>query len=67
VRRADVYAGACDINAKAISGQRTIATAKIAEDALAASTSLFRLKLVAFKSLPETLEGLPSELTAAIP
>jgi hypothetical protein len=67
VRRAGVYAGACDINVKATSGRRTIATAKIVEDALAASTSLFKLKLATFESLPEAPEGLPSKLTAAIP
>jgi hypothetical protein len=67
VRRAGAYAGACDINVKATLGQRTIATAKIVEDALGASTSLFRLKLEASESLLEAPEGLPSKLTAAIP
>jgi hypothetical protein len=67
VRRAGVYAGACDINVKATSDRRTIATAKIAEDALGASTSLFRLKLAASESLLEAPAGLPSKLTAAIP
>src|SRR5215472_6932891 len=67
VRRVGVYAGACDINVKATSGRRTIATAKIVEDAQGASTSLFRLKLAAFESSLEAPEGLPSKLTAAIP
>ena len=67
VRRAGVYAGACDINVKATSGRRTIATAKIVEDAQGASTLLFRLKLAASKSSLEAPEGLPSKLTAAIP
>jgi hypothetical protein len=53
IRRAGVYAGACDINVKATSGRCTIATAKIVEDALGALTSLFRLKLEASKSLLE--------------
>jgi hypothetical protein len=67
VRRVGVYAGACDINVKAASGRRTIATAKIVEDAQGASTSLFRLKLAASESSLEAPEGLPSKLTAAIP
>ena len=41
VRRVDVYAEACDINVKATSGRRTIAIAKIVEDAQGASTLLF--------------------------
>jgi hypothetical protein len=52
---------------KATSGRRTIATAKIVEDVLGASTSLFRLKLAASESLLEAPEGLPSKLTAAMP
>jgi hypothetical protein len=68
VRRAGVYAGACDINVKATLGRHTIAIAKIAEDALGAlSTPLSRLKLATFKSLLEAPEGLPSTVTAAIP
>jgi hypothetical protein len=66
VQRAGVYAGARDISVKATSGRRTIAIAKIVEGALAASTSLFRLKLEASESLPEAPEGSPSKLTAAI-
>jgi hypothetical protein len=66
-RRAAAYVGAYDINAKAASGRRTIATAKIAEDALGASTSLFGLKLAASKSSPEARKDLPSKPTAAIP
>jgi hypothetical protein len=60
VQRAGVYAGACNINVKATLGRRTIATAKIAEDAQGASTSLFRLKLAASKSLLEAPEDLPN-------
>ena len=67
VRRASVYAGACDINVKATSGRRIIATAKIAVDVLGVSTSLFGLMLTASKSLLEAPEGLPSKLTVAIP
>ena len=67
VQRAGVYAGACDINVKATLGRRTIATAKIVEDAQGASTLLFRLKLAAFESSLEAPEGLPSKLTVAIP
>ena len=67
VRRVGVYAGACDINVKATSGRRTIATAKIVEDAQGASTLLFRLKLAASELSLEAPEGLPSKLTAAIP
>jgi hypothetical protein len=67
VRRAGVYAGACDINVKATSGQRTIATAKIVEDALAASTSLFKLKLAAFGSLPEAPEGFTKQADSGNP
>jgi hypothetical protein len=67
VRRVGVYAGACDINVKATSGRRTIATAKIVEDAQGALTLLFRLKLAAFESSLEAPESLPSKLTAAIP
>jgi hypothetical protein len=68
VRRVGVYAAACDINVKATSDRRTIAIAKIAEDALGAlSTPLFRLKRAASESLLEAPEGLPSTVTAAIP
>ncbi len=68
VRRAGVYAGAYDINVKATSGRRTIAIAKIAEDAQGAlSTLLYRLKLAASELLLEAPEGLPNTVTAAIP
>jgi|SRR6516162_1873286 len=66
VRRADVCAGACDINVKAISGRRTIAIAKIADDAPGASMSLFGLTLTASKSLLEAQEGLPSKPRALL-
>jgi hypothetical protein len=65
--QAGVYAEACDINVKVTSGRRTIAIAKIADDALEASTSLFGLMLTASKSLLEVQEGLPSKPTAATP
>jgi len=65
--QAGVYAEACDINVKGASGRRTIAIAKIAEDALAASMSLFGLMLTASKSLLEVQEGLRSKPIAAIP
>src|SRR5262249_2723792 len=65
--QAGVYVEACDINVKATSGRRTTAIAKIADDALAASTSLFGLTLTASKSLLEAQEGLRSKPTAAIP
>src|SRR5260370_9412605 len=61
MQRAGVYAGACDINVKATSGRRTIATAKIVEDVLGASTSLFRLKLAASESLLESPRGLSKQ------
>ena len=67
VRRVGVYAGACAISVKATSGRRTIATAKIVEDAQGASTSLLRSKLAASELSLEAPEGLPSKLTAAIP
>jgi hypothetical protein len=51
---------------KATSGRRTIAIAKIADDALGASMSLFGLTLAASKSLLEAQEGLPSKPTTAI-
>jgi len=65
--QAGVYAEACDINVKVTSGRRTIAIAKIADDALAASMLLFGLTLTASKSLLEAQEGLRSKATAAIP
>jgi len=65
--QAGVYAEACDINVKVTLGRRTIAIAKIAEDALAASMSLFGLTPTASKSLLEAQGGLRSKPTAAIP
>ena len=66
MRRVGVYAGTCDINVKATSDRRTIAIAKIVDDALGASMSLFGFTLTISKSLLEAQEGLPSKPTAAI-
>ena len=57
VRRADVCAGACDINVKAISGRRTIAIANIADDAPGASMSLFGVDAHSFKIIARSPRG----------